>query len=115
MKQLILSLFIFSTFLYPSEKIVVRHNNTSINDDGEYFDDKFPNQLDTQISRDIDYFNVNLVGEWGITNESAGAEMYTGYNDTLFFNLGDILFIVDFKYSEYLPCASSNLIAFPDS
>ena len=81
MKRIVISLFIFSTILYPSEKIVVGQTNTSINDDGEYFDDKFPNQLDTQISRDINYFNVNLVGEWGIINGRIGIpnNIY-GYN-----------------------------------
>ena len=55
MKRFTIIYFMLATILYPSEKIMVLQNNISINYHGEYFDVGLPHQLNTQISRDIDY------------------------------------------------------------
>ena len=98
MKRLIVSLIIFSAFLYPSEKILVRQNNTSINDHGEYFDDILPTHLNNQSSRSDreENYNVNLVGHWGELRDDTSPWVITSFNDTVIFNHITDLYIVDY-------------------
>jgi len=107
MKRLILSLFVFSTIIYPSDEFGNSKPDLYQNDHGQYFDDLI--KIDNQVSSNFynNQFNISInrntrtgsflehIGSWGEIQDGS-YWIITSINDTVFFNAGSELIIADF-------------------